>query len=136
MNRRDLLKSGLAIAGAIDENTRFAPCDIRGGESRFAPENSQNNPALVKLLKSWAEQKHVTPGQISLAWLLAQKPWILPIPGTTQMAHMLENIKASDVKFTTDELTQLNKELSAISIKGARLPEFVLNLSNVQAPAK
>jgi aryl-alcohol dehydrogenase-like predicted oxidoreductase len=124
------------LTGAIDENTRFAAGDIRGGESRFSPENLPNNLALVNLIKNWAIGKRATPGQISLAWLLAQKPWIVPIPGTTQMAHMLENIGANDVKFTADELKQFNQEVSAISIKGVRLPQAVLNFSNVEAPRK
>jgi aryl-alcohol dehydrogenase-like predicted oxidoreductase len=124
------------LTGAIDENTRFASGDIRGIEERFSPENLPNNLALVKLLKSWAERKGSTPAQISLAWLLAQKPWIVPIPGTTQMAHMLENIGASNVKMSSDELKQFNDELSAISIKGLRLPQTVLNFSNVEAPPK
>ncbi len=81
-------------------------------------------------------QKQATPGQISLAWLLAQKPWIVPIPGTTQMAHMLENIGADKVKFAADELTRFNQELTAISINGLRLPQGVLNFSNVEAPNK
>ncbi|GAB2606528.1 aldo/keto reductase [Spirosoma areae] len=82
------------LTGAIDSSTRFAPGDIRGIEERFSPENLPNNLALVNLVKSWAAQKQATPAQISLAWLLAQKPWIVPIPGTTQMAHMLENVGA------------------------------------------
>jgi len=124
------------LTGAIDENTRFASGDIRGIEERFSPENLPNNLALVKLLKSWAERKGSTPARISLAWLLAQKPWIVPIPGTTQMAHMLDNIGASEVKMTPDELKHFNEELSAISIKGLRLPQTVLNFSNVEAPLK
>ena len=124
------------LTGAIDENTRFASGDIRGIEERFSPENLPNNLALVKLLKSWAERKGSTPARISLAWLLAQKPWIVPIPGTTQMAHMLDNIGASEVKMTADELKHFNEELSAISIKGLRLPQTVLNFSNVEAPLK
>ena len=79
------------LNGAIDANTRFADGDIRKVESRFSPENLPHNLALVALLKSWAGRKNATPGQIALAWLLAQKPWIVPIPGTTQMAHMHEN---------------------------------------------
>src|SRR5688572_14425427 len=78
------------LAGAIDERTRFAEGDIRGIESRFSPENLPHNLALVKLLKDWAERKGAAPAQIALAWLMAQKPWIVPIPGTTQMAHMIE----------------------------------------------
>jgi len=124
------------LTGAIDANTRFAPGDIRGGESRFSPDNLPNNLALVKLLQSWAVRKQATAGQLSLAWLLAQKPWIVPIPGTTQLEHMLENTAASDVKFSGDELKQFNQELSAISIKGMRLPQGVLNFSNVEAPIK
>lgn len=122
--------------GAIDAQTRFAQGDIRGGETRFSPENLPNNLALVELLKKWGEKKNAAPGQISLAWLLHQKPWIVPIPGTTIMAHMLENSGADHVKFTADELKQFNTELSAIEIKGERLPKFVLDLSNVEAPAK
>jgi aryl-alcohol dehydrogenase-like predicted oxidoreductase len=124
------------LTGAIDENTRFASGDIRGVESRFSPENLPNNLVLVKLLKSWAARKQATPGQISLAWLLAQQPWIVPIPGTTQMAHMEENIGANDVKLTADDLKQFNQELSGISIKGMRLPQAVLDFSNVEAPGK
>jgi aryl-alcohol dehydrogenase-like predicted oxidoreductase len=124
------------LTGAIDANTRFAPGDIRGSESRFSPENLPNNLALVALLKKWGAQKKATPGQISLAWLLHQKPWIVPIPGTTQMAHMLENSGADVVKFSKDELTQFNKELNAIQIKGERLPAMVLQFSNVEAPPK
>jgi len=124
------------LTGAIDENTRFAPGDIRGVEGRFLPENLPNNLALLKLLKSWAAHKQATPSQISLAWLLAQKPWIVPIPGTTQMAHMLENIGGDEVKFTEDEIKKFDQELSGISIKGLRLPQAVLNFSDVEAPAK
>lgn len=124
------------LTGAIDENTRFAAGDIRGVEGRFSPDNLPNNLALVKLLKSWAAKKQATPAQLSLAWLLAQKPWIVPIPGTTQMAHMLENIGGDDVKFTADDLKQFSQELSDISIKGLRLPQAVLNFSDVEAPSK
>jgi len=124
------------LTGAIDENTGFAPGDIRGMETRFSRENLPKNLALVKLVKKWAEQKKATPAQISLAWLLAQKPWIVPIPGTTQMAHMLENTGADRVRFTADEITKFNAELAAIHIEGVRLPQFVLSLSGVEAPPK
>jgi aryl-alcohol dehydrogenase-like predicted oxidoreductase len=124
------------LTGAIDANTRFAAGDIRGIEGRFTPENLPNNLALVALVKKWAAQKQATPAQISLAWLLAQKPWIVPIPGTTQMAHMLENIGSERVTFTGDELTQFNQEVSAIQIKGLRLPQAVLNFSAVEAAPK
>lgn len=124
------------LTGAIDANTRFAQGDIRGVESRFSPENLPNNLGLVALLKSWAANKQSTPAQISLAWLQAQKPWIVPIPGTTQMPHMLENIASDEVRFSADELKQFNIELAAIQIRGERLPQMVLNFSNVEAPLK
>jgi len=124
------------LTGAIDANTRFAPGDIRGMESRFSPENLPNNLAIVTLIKSWAARKQATPAQISLAWLLAQKPWIVPIPGTTQMAHMLENIGAADIKFTIKELQEFNNELNAVQIKGERLPAAVQVFSDVEAPSK
>jgi len=124
------------LTGAIDANTRFAPGDIRAGESRYSPENLPNNLALVKVITDWAMKKQATPAQISLAWLMARKPWIVPIPGTTQMAHMLDNIGANDIKFSADELHQFNQEIAAITIKGARLPQAVLNFSNVEAPTK
>lgn len=124
------------LTGAIDANTRFAAGDIRGVESRFSPENLPHNLALVELVKRWAERKSATPGQIALAWLMAQKPWIVPIPGTTQMAHMLENTGATEVRFTSTELAELNAAVSAIEIRGARLPEQVLAFSGVEAPPK
>lgn len=124
------------LTSAIDAKTRFADGDFRKTETRFAPENLVNNLALVDLLKRWAERKHATPAQISLAWLMAQKPWIVPIPGTTQMAHMFENIGADAVKFTPDELTELNRAVAAIEVGGARLPDYVQVFSDVEAPPK
>jgi aryl-alcohol dehydrogenase-like predicted oxidoreductase len=124
------------LTGAIDANTRFAPGDIRGVESRFSPENLSHNLALVELVKRWAVRKQVTPAQIALAWLMVQKPWIVPIPGTTQMPHMIENIGAAAVRFTPAELTELNRSVSAIYIRGARLPDAVLVFSGVEAPLK
>ncbi|MFZ1527568.1 MAG: aldo/keto reductase [Ferruginibacter sp.] len=124
------------LTGAIDAYTRFAPGDIRGMESRFSPENLPNNLAIVEILKSWSIKKNATPAQISLAWLLHQKPWIVPIPGTTQMAHMLENNGADVVKFSAGELQDFNKQVSAIQIAGERLPAAVLQFSDVEAPLK
>lgn len=124
------------LTGAIDANTRFAPGDIRGGESRFSPENLPHNLALVDLLKSWGTRKNATPGQLSLAWLLAQQPWIVPIPGTTQLAHLLENNGADAVRFTADEWKQFNTEVAKIQVKGERLPPVVLQFSGVEAAAK
>jgi len=122
------------LTGAVDANTRFAPGDIRGIESRFSPENLPHNLALVELVKRWAERKSAAPGQIALAWLIAQKPWVVPIPGTTQMAHMIQNVGASSLVFTADELKELNSSLSDIHIQGQRLPDAVLAFSGVEAP--
>ncbi|MES3032479.1 MAG: aldo/keto reductase [Gemmatimonadota bacterium] len=124
------------LTGAIDERTRFAPGDIRGIESRFSPENLPHNLALVTVLRRWAEQKRAAPAQIALAWLLAQKPWIVPIPGTTQMAHMLQNIGADAVRFSASEIATLNAEVAAVQVQGARLPDQVLVYSGVEAPPK
>ena len=124
------------LAGAIDAGTRFAPGDIRGAESRFSPENLPHNLALVALLRRWAERKGATPARVALAWLMAQKPWIVPIPGTTQMAHMIENVGAAELRLTPAELAELNAAVAAIRIRGARLPDPVLVFSGVEAPAK
>ena len=113
------------LTGAIDVNTRYAQGDIRGIETRFSQENVLNNMSLVELLKKWGSLKQATPSQIALAWLLAQKPWIVPIPGTTQMAHLLENISAYKIKFTSDEMAEFNKQLYSINVLGERLPPFV-----------
>jgi aryl-alcohol dehydrogenase-like predicted oxidoreductase len=122
------------LTGAIDAETRFADGDIRKVESRFSPENIPHNLALVELLTKWGERKRATPAQIALAWLMAQKPWIVPIPGTTQMAHMLENIGAAAIRFTPAEIVELNRSVSAIRVQGARLPDFVQAFSGVEAP--
>jgi aryl-alcohol dehydrogenase-like predicted oxidoreductase len=127
---------GSFLTGAIDANTRFAPGDIRGIESRFSPENLPHNLALVEVAKGWAKKKETTPARIALAWLMAQKPWIVPIPGTTQMAHMLDNSGADVVRFTPAELAELNTAVRAIEVKGQRLPDQVLAFSGVEAPPK
>ncbi len=124
------------LTGAIDSNTRFADGDIREIESRFSPENLPHNLALVDLIKSWAARKQATLAQIALAWLLAQKPWIVPIPGTTQMPHMIENIGAAAVRFAPAELAELNRSITAIQIRGARLPDAVQVFSDVEAPSR
>ena len=124
------------LAGAIDAQTRFAQGDIRGIEERFAPENLPHNLALVEIVKRWAERKQATPAQIALAWLMAQKPWIVPIPGTTQMAHMLDNRGAGAVRLSPAELDELNKAARAIEAKGKRLPDAVLAMSGTEAPPR
>ncbi|MDZ5636272.1 aldo/keto reductase [Janthinobacterium sp. GMG1] len=124
------------LTGAIDAKTRFADGDIRKIESRFAPENLPHNLALVSLVNRWAARKQATPAQIALAWLLAQRPWIVPIPGTTQMAHMLDNIGAASVRFTTAEVAELNQAVAAIPVQGARLPDAVQVYSGVEAAVR
>lgn len=124
------------LTGAVDENTRFAQGDIRGNETRFSPENIQQNLKLVKVLKDWSVKKEATPAQISLAWLLHQKPWIVPIPGTTQMSNMLDNIGSDKIKFTNAEFKEFNTQIDAVKIAGERLPPFVQQFSDVEAPLK
>nr|WP_216356337.1 aldo/keto reductase [Janthinobacterium sp. GW458P] len=124
------------LAGAIDARTRFAEGDIRQVESRFAPENLPHNLALVALVKTWAARKQATPAQIALAWLLAQRPWIVPIPGTTQMAHLEDNLGAAGVRLTSAELAELNQAVAAIEVQGARLPDAVQAYSGVEAAVR
>lgn len=124
------------LTGCIDAETSFAPGDIRASTPRFSPENLSHNMQLIELIKRWADRKNAVPAQIPLAWLMAQKPWIVPIPGTTVMAHMVENVGATDVQFTPSELAELNAELKAIEVRGQRLPDRVLAFSAVEAPLK
>ena len=124
------------LTGWIDATTRFAPGDLRAATPRFSPENLAHNMQLVELIKTWAERKRATPAQIALAWLMAQKPWIVPIPGTTVMQHMVENSDAAAVRFTAAELAELNSAVRAIEIRGQRLPDAVLVFSGVEAPPK
>lgn len=122
------------LTGWIDAETRFASGDLRATTPRFSPENLAHNMQLVDLIKAWAERKQVAPVQIPLAWLMAQKPWIVPIPGTTVRDHMLENIGAASVQFTADEIAELNTAVRAIESRGQRLPDAVLAFSGVEAP--
>jgi aryl-alcohol dehydrogenase-like predicted oxidoreductase len=124
------------LTGWIDSSTCFADGDIRKVETRFAPENLPRNLQLVELLKRWAQRKQAAPAQIALAWLMAQKPWIVPIPGTTNMAHMLQNNGASAVRFTPGEIAELDGAVRAIEVRGQRLPDAVLVFSGVEAPPK
>jgi len=124
------------LTGAIDAQTRFAPGDLRGMEGRFCPGNLPHNLALVALLKQWAARLNATPGQVALAWLGAQRPWIVPIPGTTQMAHMRENAGAMAVRFTPADLRAFNAAMAGIEVRGDRLPPAVLAFSGVEAPAR
>ncbi len=121
------------LTGEIDAQTRFAEGDFRKLEGRFEPDNLTHNLALVEVVKRWAERKAVPPAQIALAWLLAQKPYIVPIPGTTDLGHLRQNCGAAGVAFTPDEITELNQEVRAIEIRGSRLPDFVQVMSGVEA---
>lgn len=124
------------LTGWIDANTVFAPGDFRSTETRFSPDNLSSNLALVELVKEWAIRKSAAPAQIALAWLMAQKPWIVPIPGTTNKTHMLQNIGASTISFTSAELGELNASVASIKIVGKRLPDRVQVFSDVEAPLK
>ncbi|WP_207509946.1 aldo/keto reductase [Telluribacter humicola] len=110
------------LTGAINENTQFDSTDFRSTVPRFTEENRKANQALVDLLGEIAQQKNATPAQIALAWLLAKKPWIVPIPGTTKLARLEENLGAVGVRLTADDLDQIEKAASNIAIQGARYP--------------
>ena len=114
------LGAGL-LTGTIDAGTRFEAHDYRAGNPRFTPEALQINVALVELVRTWAQRKQATPAQIALAWLLAQRPWIVPIPGTTNPEHLRENLGAVGVRFTPAELAELNTAVAAIKVAGTRL---------------
>jgi aryl-alcohol dehydrogenase-like predicted oxidoreductase len=108
------------LTGAIDESTTFDSPDFRNTAPRFTPEARKANQVLVGLLGRISLQKHATPAQVALAWLLAQKPWIVPIPGTTKLHRLTENVGAIDVDLSTEELREINDAVSAITVEGAR----------------
>jgi aryl-alcohol dehydrogenase-like predicted oxidoreductase len=118
------------LSGKIDANTPIDPKDFRYNSPRFSPEARAANFAVVELLKQVAERKQATPPQIALAWLLAQKPWIVPIPGTTKRERLTENLGAVNIELTPDDLREINAAASKIEVQGARLPESVLQYSN------
>ena len=111
------------LTGKIDENTTFDSSDFRSTLPRFTPEALKANQALVDLLGTIAERKKATPAQIALAWLLAQKPWIVPIPGTTKLHRLDENLGAADVELTADDLREIEAAASKIKVQGDRYPE-------------
>jgi aryl-alcohol dehydrogenase-like predicted oxidoreductase len=113
------------LTGKMDENTRFDRTDFRSGLPRFAPEALKANQALVDLLGKIAARKKVTPAQLALAWLLAQKPWIVPIPGTTKLERLKENNAAAAIEFTRDDLREIESASSSVSVQGARYPEHL-----------
>ena len=113
------------LTGKIDENTTFDSSDFRNIVPRFTPEARKANQALVDLLRTIGDRKNATPAQIALAWLLAQKPWIVPIPGTTKLGRLEENLGAAGVQLTAADLRDIDSAASAITVQGARYPEHL-----------
>jgi aryl-alcohol dehydrogenase-like predicted oxidoreductase len=111
------------LTGKIDENTKFAQSDIRNIIPRFTEEARVANQALLDLLNQFAQRKNATTAQIALAWVLAQKPWIIPIPGTTKLHRLEENIGAANIEFSKEELQEMEEASSHIKILGERYPE-------------
>jgi aryl-alcohol dehydrogenase-like predicted oxidoreductase len=118
------------LTGKIDENATFGGSDIRAIIPRFTPEARKANQVLVDLLALIAERKEATPAQIALAWLLAQKPWIVPIPGTTKRQRLEENLEAASVQLTADNLREIEDAASQITVQGARYPEHLEQMTN------
>jgi len=117
------------LTGKINENTSFDSSDFRNQLPRFTPEARKANQALVDLLGKIAQRKKATPAQVALAWLLAQKPWIVPIPGTTKLARLEENIGAAAIELTPDDLRGIENAASQITVQGARYPEHIEQMS-------
>lgn len=119
------------LTGKIDENTKFDPTDFRNAVPRFSPEARKANLALVDAIKVIADTKRSTPAQVALAWLLAQKPWIAPIPGTTRQHRLEENLGSVDLELTSTDLADINTVLSKIEVVGNRLPDAVLKMTGL-----
>jgi len=117
------------LTGKIDEHTTFDSSDFRNSVPRFTPEARKANQALVDLLSRVAQRKKATPAQVALAWLLAQKPWIVPIPGTTKAQRLEENIGAAAVELTSDDLREIDDAASTITVEGARYPESMQRMT-------
>jgi hypothetical protein len=115
--------------GKINENTKFDNTDFRNTVPRFNPENCKANQGLVDLLSKFAQQKKATPAQLALAWLLAKKPWIVPIPGTTKPHRLDENLGAANVELTCEDLRAIESASSNIKVEGARYPEWLVPMS-------
>ena len=111
------------LTGKIDENTEFVKNDFRNTVPRFSEENRKANQSLVDLLGTIANENEATPAQIALAWLLAQKPWIVPIPGTTKLHRLKENIASTEIMLSDDDLKEINDAVSGIEVRGARYSE-------------
>lgn len=119
------------LTGQIDTNTKFDATDFRNAVPRFSPEARKANQALVDIVKGVAARKGATPAQVALAWLLAQRPWMVPIPGTTKLHRLEENLGAVDRKLTDEDLREISASLAKIKIEGARLPEPALKMTGL-----
>ena len=113
------------LTGKIGEDTKFDSSDFRSTLPRFTPEALKVNQALIDLLGAIAKRKKATPAQIALAWLLAQKPWIVPIPGTTKLVRLDENIGAAAIELSPDDLSDIESAASQVTVQGARYPEHI-----------
>ena len=116
------------LTGKIDETTTFDPADFRNVVPRFTPEARKANFALVEVLKPLAQAKGSTPAQLALAWLLAQRPWIVPIPGTTKLLRLEENLGGADLELSPEDLKAINAAASRIELQGARYPAHLQQL--------
>jgi aryl-alcohol dehydrogenase-like predicted oxidoreductase len=119
------------LTGKIDESTKFDPTDFRNMVPRFSPEARKSNMALVEIIKRVAERKGATPAQVALAWLLAQRPWIVPIPGTTKLHRLEENLGAVNVALSQNDLKEIDDASSRLKLEGARLPESALKMTGL-----
>ena len=117
------------LTGKIDENTKFDPTDFRNNVPRFSPEARKTNMALVDVIRAVADRKRATPAQVALAWLLAQKPWIVPIPGTTKPHRLQENLAAVNLALAASESDEINARAGRITVQGERLPEAALKMT-------
>jgi aryl-alcohol dehydrogenase-like predicted oxidoreductase len=117
------------LTGKISADTKFDSTDFRSTIPRFRPENMEANQAIIVLLNRFAKEKNASPAQIALAWLLAKKPWIVPIPGTTKLSRLEENIAAAEIELTTDELREIERAAANIDVQGARYPEHIEQMS-------
>jgi aryl-alcohol dehydrogenase-like predicted oxidoreductase len=119
------------LTGKIDEHTKFDPSDFRNHVPRFSTEARKANMALVALVKQVAERKRTTPARIALAWLLVQEPWIVPIPGTTKLERLEENLGAAEVELDRADLRDIDAALASFKVEGERLPEAALKMTGL-----
>jgi len=118
------------LTGKINEDTQFDKTDFRNCVPRFSEENRKSNQAVVDLVGRFAQEKKTTPAQIALAWVLAQKPWVVPIPGTTKLHRLEENLGAASVELTPDDLRRISDAASKVAVQGARYPEAAQRMIN------